>query len=136
MDEPAEAGGLSEETHLFAKFTSTYMIQDFLHVEENGGVEEAFPRNVQCEAAMVFSDLSGFSKLCESYVEKFSHMDSAGAAMSQAAEKLNVVVNRCWFPETAPPLTILACNVMRHGRDPQKSSSPPPSQPLTDSFAV
>lgn len=88
-------GGLSEETHLFAKFTSTYMIQDFLAVEERGGTEEAFPRNVVCEAAMVFSDLSGFSKLCESYVEKFAHMDSAGAAMSQAAEKLNVVVNRC-----------------------------------------
>lgn len=98
MEEPAEAGGLSEETHLFAKFTSTYMIQDFLNVEQNGGVEEAFPRNVQCEAAMVFSDLSGFSKLCESYVEKFAHMDSAGAAMSQAAEKLNVVVNRCLQP--------------------------------------
>ena len=96
-DEGEEHGGLSEETHLFAKFTSTYIIQNFLEIESTGA-GPSFPRNVLVDAAMVFSDLSGFSKLCESYVDKYAHMDSAGAAMSQAAEKLNVVVNRYETP--------------------------------------
>ncbi len=48
----------------------------------------------------MFSDLSGFSKLCESYVEKYSGNDSQ-VSMSQAAEKLNVGAR----PHTSP----LAC---------------------------
>jgi len=91
-DKDEDQEGLSEETHLFAKFTSTYKVQDFLDLD-GGGEQVQFPSNVLVDAAMVFSDLSGFSKLCESYVEKYANIPSAGAAMSQAAEKLNVVVN-------------------------------------------
>eukprot|EP00292_Cryptomonas_paramecium_P014307 CAMPEP_0113709360 /NCGR_PEP_ID=MMETSP0038_2-20120614/29524_1 /TAXON_ID=2898 /ORGANISM="Cryptomonas paramecium" /LENGTH=235 /DNA_ID=CAMNT_0000635229 /DNA_START=89 /DNA_END=793 /DNA_ORIENTATION=+ /assembly_acc=CAM_ASM_000170 len=88
-------GELSEEAHLFAKFTCTYKIEDFLKNEAGGNNTSTFPQNEVIQAALVFSDLSGFSKLCESYVEKYAGLPHAAQAqaMSQASEKLNVVVN-------------------------------------------
>jgi class 3 adenylate cyclase len=86
----------AEELNLFAKFTSTYKIWDFLRYNKKGEKPE-FPQNDMIEAALIFSDLSGFSKLCESYVEKYAGRDAHGRtdaqAMSKASEKLNLVVN-------------------------------------------
>lgn len=86
----------AEQLNLFAKFTSTYKIWDFLRYEEKGE-SVVFPQNDVIEAALIFSDLSGFSKLCESYVEKYAGRDAQGrtdaSAMSKASEKLNLVVN-------------------------------------------
>ena len=86
----------AEQLNLFAKFTSTYKIWDFLRYEEKGE-SPVFPQNDVIEAALIFSDLSGFSKLCESYVEKYAGRDAQGrtdaGAMSKASEKLNLVVN-------------------------------------------
>uniref|UniRef100_A0A7S0EZP1 Guanylate cyclase domain-containing protein n=1 Tax=Hanusia phi TaxID=3032 RepID=A0A7S0EZP1_9CRYP len=90
-EEEAEGGELAEQTHLFAKFTCSYKIWDFLQQVEKG-VIASFPQNDMIEGALVFSDLSGFSKLCESYVDKFSGRHSA-EAMAKASEKLNLVVN-------------------------------------------
>ena len=93
-DEAAERQ--AEQLNLFAKFTSTYKIWDFLRYEEKGETV-VFPQNDVIEAALIFSDLSGFSKLCESYVEKYAGRDAKGrtdaSAMSKASEKLNLVVN-------------------------------------------
>ena len=86
----------AEQLNLFAKFTSTYKIWDFLRYEEKGE-KPVFPQNDVIEAALIFSDLSGFSKLCESYVEKYAGRDAHGRTdatnMSKASEKLNLVVN-------------------------------------------
>lgn len=95
-DEFDAAERAAEQLNLFAKFTSTYKIWDFLRYEEKGeGV--VFPQNDVIEGALIFSDLSGFSKLCESYVEKYAGRDAQGRtdahAMSKASEKLNLVVN-------------------------------------------
>ena len=86
----------AEQLNLFAKFTSSYKIWDFLRYEEKGE-KPVFPQNDMIDAALIFSDLSGFSKLCESYVEKYAGRDAHGRtdahAMSKASEKLNLVVN-------------------------------------------
>ena len=86
----------AEQLNLFAKFTSSYKIWDFLRYEEKGE-KVIFPQNDMIDAALIFSDLSGFSKLCESYVEKYAGRDAHGRtdahAMSKASEKLNLVVN-------------------------------------------
>lgn len=96
-DEEFEAAErAAEHLNLFAKFTSTYKIWDFLRYEEKGE-KPVFPQNDVIEGALIFSDLSGFSKLCESYVEKYAGRDAQGRtdahAMSKASEKLNLVVN-------------------------------------------
>jgi len=92
VDEAAAGRELAEEAHLYAQFTCTHKIRDFVK-EQNSGVPHPFPMIEMIKGALVFSDLSGFSKLCESYVEKFAGSGSAAHSMSQAAEKLNLVVN-------------------------------------------
>jgi class 3 adenylate cyclase len=96
-DEDLEAAERqAEQLNLFAKFTSTYKIWDFVRYEEKGE-KVVFPQNDVIKGALIFSDLSGFSKLCESYVEKYAGRDAQGRtdaiAMSKASEKLNLVVN-------------------------------------------
>jgi hypothetical protein len=60
--EDAEANGpskgeLSEEAHLFAKFTCTYKIEDFLK-HEGGGTAMTFPQNEVVQVTPVLSDPS------------------------------------------------------------------------------
>lgn len=116
VDEAAAGRELAEEAHLYAQFTCTHKIRDFVK-EQNSGVPHPFPMIEMIKGALVFSDLSGFSKLCESYVEKFAGSGSAAHSMSQAAEKLNLVVNSVFalqacllpLPRAYPPETHCPC---------------------------